>query len=692
VKVPGVGKKLRLDLDKKMGRIKAGGVWRLSREKAFAVLAVVILLLAGVFVLLKKGHLEVSVAEVSLPEDFYIVIDEPSSKEEMLLAACVSMLSVGEVYRPLFVLENGDLNWHELATIQNMSISGWTPVYFTFDTENTSLPPRLSSLGDVVVIPLTRETVLGLTGFAGEITVASYEEALWAAPYAYLKGYKLVPGPSSFSSQEEVWELLYREGVSPDYVVVANPEDYRTDIFYTVEMRYKDGDGNALAQPEEYNASFHIPSLSLMAVQLACAHNGWVLTDAPPSTEDIGYMNTTLNARAIGIYLKLREIYEMWGPIEYIALVGSAEAVPQFELPDETDTDPESTEGDGLVSSDVVYGFLTDDIYTMVSAVGRIVNYNLAGASMMVARTLGYDYYVKTVAAEYTTGTKEVEWRKHASVWNGFEVADQRRQMDPGRFAVQDLHDEGYTVDYMQTSGTSAPLSDNHAQEDWRPVIESSALVTYRGHGSWHATFYVYKPEEPTDPRSKSRLEGRDLERYEKYENSPSVVLYNLPPQVGILVSCENAKIHGCHWWGEPVDMEKLWATNYLYSGAVGLVAATEVSFSNLGQDIKDTGVLITGNGHWDLNNCWYAFVLDGLINHEDEHGTIGKAVQWAENRYIHNPNKDSLVSPLEPAQGRADWKEVAMFACYGDPAFGPIFSNPGSNSFDPWHNGPEDQ
>ena len=123
----------------------------------------------------------------------------------------------------------------------------------------------------------------------------------------------------------------------------------------------------------------------------------------------------------------------------------------------------------------------------------------------------------------------------------------------------------------------------------------------------------------------------------------------------------------------------------------MGLVAATEVSFSNLGQDIKDTGVLITGNGHWDLNNCWYGFTLDGIINHEEEHGTIGKAHQWAENRYIHNPNKDSLVSPFEPANGRADWKEVTMFACYGDPAFRPYSPSPGAGSFDPWHNGPED-
>ncbi|MCK4718265.1 MAG: hypothetical protein KAT70_06305, partial [Thermoplasmata archaeon] len=88
---------------------------------------------------------------------------------------------------------------------------------------------------------------------------------------------------------------------------------------------------------------------------------------------------------------------------------------------------------------------------------------------------------------------------------------------------------------------------------------------------------------------------------------------------------------------------------------------------------------------------CWYAFPLDALINHEEEHGTIGKAHQWAENRYIHNPNKDTMISPFEAGQGRADWKEITMFACYGDPAFQIFVPSPGDAGFDPWHNGPED-
>jgi hypothetical protein len=137
---------------------------------------------------------------------------------------------------------------------------------------------------------------------------------------------------------------------------------------------------------------------------------------------------------------------------------------------------------------------------------------------------------------------------------------------------------------------------------------------------------------------------------------------------------------------------------NYFNAGGVGLIAATEVSYSKLFQD-KDAiigensrGIIFEeGNHKWDNNNCWFAFPLDGLINHEEEYGTIGKAHQWAENRYINNPNKSSQTSPFDRGTS-VDWKEVAMFACYGDPSFKPFQPNAGANSYDPWHNGPDDE
>jgi hypothetical protein len=446
-------------------------------------------------------------------------------------------------------------------------------------------------------------------------------------------------------------------------------------------------------QEETFNTTFHIPKLSAIAAELAAYHQAYVLTDIEPSTEEIGYMDVQMNSKAIGTFLKLRDINQEFGPIEYICLVGSVEAVAQFQLPDETDPEPNNVEGDKLVGCDVLYGFLDDDIYVMDAAVGRIVNYNVQGVSNQISRTLGYEYIVDEHEVTYSaTGTQTVNWRNHASVWNGFEVADQRLQMTPGLYATDDFEDEGFTAEYMRTTGNEGAwgsvqnpgaATETIKETEMRPIVESSSIMTYRGHGSWHATFYVWEPEEPTDPQGKSRLEGRDP------SHPDSVCDYFLPPQVMISVCCENAKIHGSHWWGGTIDMEMLFPTNYFHAGGVGLIAATEVSFSNLGQDIYALMGRITGNPQWDLNNAWYAFALDGLLNHEDEHGTIGKAHQWAENRYIKY--HDNTYSPFDQGTS-AHWKEIAMYICLGDPAFQPYQSSPGANNVDPWHNGPDDE
>ena len=97
------------------------------------------------------------------------------------------------------------------------------------------------------------------------------------------------------------------------------------------------------------------------------------------------------------------------------------------------------------------------------------------------------------------------------------------------------------------------------------------------------------------------------------------------------------------------------------------------------------------GNYHWDKNNAWYAFLADGLLNHEDEHGSMGEMLQWAENRYMNNPNKDYKVSPLIHQGDSVDWVEVTFFCLYGDPAFKMPQSRQGPNEVDPWHNGDND-
>ncbi len=87
---------------------------------------------------------------------------------------------------------------------------------------------------------------------------------------------------------------------------------------------------------------------------------------------------------------------------------------------------------------------------------------------------------------------------------------------------------------------------------------------------------------------------------------------------------------------------------------------------------------------------------MDALVNHENQYGTIGRALQWAENRYLKDHGYQ--VDPLHQDPGASNWgelashwKTVSMYACYGDPAHAPGFTLPGANNYDPWHNGPDD-
>ncbi|MEM3342138.1 MAG: hypothetical protein QW728_05550 [Thermoplasmata archaeon] len=64
---------------------------------------------------------------------------------------------------------------------------------------------------------------------------------------------------------------------------------------------------------------------------------------------------------------------------------------------------------------------------------------------------------------------------------------------------------------------------------------------------------------------------------------------------------------------------------------------------------------------------------------------TSGKALQWTLNRYMAYYN----VSVPYPADlDTTDWKQVAMYVLYGDPAFSPWTGKAGANEVDEWHNG----
>jgi hypothetical protein len=660
----------------------------MDRKKVFALVVSSIIIIAALAYLFRGAEVRAKhEPTIDLSAEYMVLVDAPENEEDMMFIAALSSLVVHGGYNPMFILENGSLDDHQLWTIQHMNIYDVPKLLFTNSDEVAASVQ--SQVENVEVFERNKDVLLDFKGFDGTISVGSYEEAMWVAPLANIENKMITIGDPTFEYQEEVWAELVARGVDANYVIVTNPEDYRTDIFYSEGIVYNKDTG----VEETFNTTFHIPGLSAVAAEMAAYHRAFVLTDWIPSTENIGEMDPEQNSKAIGLFLKLREIHAEYGPIEYICLVGSAEAVPQFKLPDETSSDPSSVEGDKIVECDVIYGYLDEDIYVMDAAVGRIVNKNIQGVSNQISRTFGYDYIVEETEVSYSmSGSQTVNWKNHASVWNGFEVADQRLQMTPGMYATDDFQDEGFTAEYMRTTGNEGvwgsvqdpgSATETFKETELQPIVESSSIMTYRGHGSWHATFYVWEPEEATDPQGKSRLEGNDQ------SHPDSVCDYFLPPQVFVSVCCENAKIQGAHWWGGTLDMEMLWVTNYFYAGGVGLVAATEVSFSNLGQDIYAIIGVITGNPQWDLNNAWYAFTLDGLINHEDEYGTIGKAHQWAENRYIKY--HDNQYSAFDRGSS-AHWKEIAMYVCYGDPAFQPYQSSPGGNNVDPWHNGPDDR
>jgi archaellum component FlaF (FlaF/FlaG flagellin family) len=663
----------------------------MDKRKTFAIFVAAVLLI-GAIILLFSGERSKAphVPTIDLPADYMVLVDSPENEEDLMFIAALSSIVVHDGYHPLFILENGSLSNYQLWTIEHLENNDVPKLLFTND-ENV-IAEVSAQVDNIEVFERNPHTLMDFKGFDGTISVGSYKEALWVAPLANYDNKMITIGKSTYEYQEDVWGELESRGVSADYVVITNPEDYRSDIFYTEGTSYKNDGNPAPATP--YNASFHIPSMSAVAAEIAAYHQAYVLTDIVPSTDEIGYMDVELNKVQIGTYLKLREMYDNFGPMEYICIVGSAEAVPQFELPDETGAEGDA-EGDALISSDMMYGFMSDDIYHMNVAVGRIINMNVAAASNQMVRTYAYDRIVDTVEVDYSnTGSQTVNWRKQASVWNGYEVADQRLQMRPGWEATRDFEDEGYSVEYMRTTGNEGAwgsvvdpgsATETVKETEIKPIMESSGFTVYRGHGSWHATFYTWEPEEANDPQSKTRLEGNDQ------VHPDSLVDYYLPPQVSILVSCENNKIHGLHWWGAPIDLQMSFPLNFFNSGGVGLIAATEVSYSNLAQDPQTFGGYFTGNYNWDKNNCWFAFPLDGLINHEDEYGTLGKAGMWAENRYMNNPNKDFQVSPFERISD-ADGKEVAMFVVYGDPSFSPEPNNSGANNVDPWHNGPEDE
>ncbi len=659
------------------------------KDKRLVVVVAALMILAGLIILYPSGGADkgyVYAPTIQLPEDLYIVlVDEPENDYDLTFIAALSSIVVrnGE-YHPMFILENGALDEHQLWSIEHMNLMDVTKIIFT-DQDSTleNLKAQIPINDNFTFIP--KPMVLGdFIGFDGFISVGSYKESLWVAPLAKVENKVIVIGERTFSNQNEVWTKLRENNVMCNYVVIVNPYDISTG---SLSINVQDYD--------VYDSNYHIPALSAVAAELAAYHDAYVLTDYTPTPTPIYTYdsasdydmdaNYQLNSRAIGTYLALKNLTSLHGIPEYVCIVGSAAAVPQFQLPPNGD-------GDVLVNSDVIFGFLDDDKYTMDAAVGRIVNLNVQGASNMLARTFGYSNFIDQVIVEYSDiagGTQDVDWRHHGASFSGYQITYLRMQATPGRWICDDYEDEDIEYEYFGPTGAGELVGDgakNSDERDIGTICEASGFVAYRGHGSDTGSLYsvrVYGPNGEEGVLTSEDARGLFL-----------------PPQVSSFVACMNAKIHGTDFGVDAPDceLERLFPINYLYGGAVALMGATEVSYSNIAQDVDSLwaeygiGIFHDDNHEWDLNDAWYAFFWDGILNHEAEYGTVGHALRWAENRYI--AYHDNSVSPFDCTDNGdlgAHWKEVAMFCIYGDPAFQPYITSEGGNSFDPWHNGDDD-
>jgi hypothetical protein len=668
------------------------------KDKALTASVVIILICAGAFVLLPsapKERLYKYAPTMDLPEDFMIFVEKPAGEDDMTFIAALSSLAVSDDdYHPMFIFDPAEgLDTHQLWTIEHMDIQDVPKLVFAnSDGIVDKLRSQVGEIPDEDVFTPSN-TVLGkFKGFNGYITVGSYKEALWVAPLAKIENKVIIMGKSTFSNQEQVWDVLFSMGHSSDYIVVTNPFDF--DVA-TLEMNQPDYNN--------YDSQFHVDSLSVLAAELAAYREAYVITDCQPSGEEVysypAYKEDDpnfeeflkywkeiykLNTRAIGTYLTIKNVSAMYGPAEYVCIVGSAAAVPQFQMP--------GVDGDVIVNSDVMFGFLDDDQYTMDAAVGRVINLNLQGASNQLAKIYAYEHLTNTVTVDYSDiagGTQEINWPQHGASFSGYEITYERMQATPARWICEDYDDEGMDYEYVGPSGSGELIGDgvkNTDEQDLGTICEASGFVAYRGHGSDYGSLYslrVYMPNSEEGVLSSEEARALDL-----------------PPQVAFFVSCMNAKIYGTGYGADAddVEYEKLFGVNYLYGGALAVGGATEVSYSNVGQDIDSLwarygmGIFHDESFEWDLNDAWFAFFWDGLLNHEEEYGTVGKALQWAENRYIKY--HDNQVSPFEWTDDSnlgGHWKEVSMFVIYSDPAFEPKLTITGDNSLDLWHNGPDD-
>ncbi|MBN1389215.1 MAG: hypothetical protein JXA22_01085 [Candidatus Thermoplasmatota archaeon] len=664
-----------------MSRGERKGITRPAAIRIGAMVVIALLLAGGLGVVLlrkEKEHEIVYDPHIELPDDFLLIVDYPRSEEDMLsIAALTSVQFKDGKYRPLVVCSpEGGLSRQLLYTLDHLENDRVKLLFTNKDNSLTRINTQLGDIGasavaEENVYPLTSDAPSWFIGFKDLMTVSSYEEALWATTYAKNNDLGIIKGDETFRDQGSVYEALRSQGISCNYIMVTNHRDL--DL----------GTLHGTPDYDTYDDTFFTPAMSLMTAQMAAYHDAYVITNTTPLSSVDWELDMELspNRRAAGVLDEIRKVSGEYGTPEYIAITASAPAVPQFLVRSG------GTEGD-IVNSDVIYGFIDADHSSMETAVGRIIQYDVSLASNQLLKTYLFDEFSETVTVDYRDvagGTHEKEWRTHGASFSGFEITYERMQATPGRWICNDLDDAGFTYDYIGPFNTGNKFFDgviNSMENDLSEICEASGYVAYRGHGSDTGSLYGI------------RVYGPNGEEYSlRYTDCQEM---DVPPQLAFFVSCLNGKIYGHGPGTDPssdVAFENLFTLNYLSAGPAVLIGATEVSFSNIGQDLHSIPaeyLPFIDDHQWDNNDAWYAFVWDGILDHPGEHGTAGKAVQWSENRYMNYPPNDQ-PSPFNP-DGEVDWYEVTFFSLYGDPAFRPaIDPSGGQGDFDPWHNGSDD-
>ncbi|MCK5772760.1 MAG: hypothetical protein KAH57_03140, partial [Thermoplasmata archaeon] len=345
-----------------------------------------------------------------LPLDYIIIADYPQNEEELLAIATLSpLVQKGKEapYHALMVMApEGGLSSQELYTLSHLRTDRDKLLFSndgsSMETINSQLSAAsLTPIAEENMFPMTSEICATFEGFDGIMTVASYEEALWATTAACSQNLAMVKGKPSFLSQDEAWEANKALGIPSNYILATNPHDHSLETLKAGTPDY-----------DEYDDPWFCPDLSLMTGQMSSHHNAYVITSAPPSPEADWEINMELsqNRRAVGYYNMIRHVASGYGTPEYVAIVGSASAVPQFLM---------SLSGEGdMVNSDIFYGFLDDDRHTMDAGLGRIIQFEVSLASNQLAKTYMFDDFVDLVHVDYRDvagGPQEKDWRTHGA-------------------------------------------------------------------------------------------------------------------------------------------------------------------------------------------------------------------------------------------------------------------------------------